>query len=469
MVRKGAVAIGIFSIITVAMLLVSTLPPEITSRIDIQTDQNTGNIFDFNGTGTNSVIDIDTIFNFNETNTNSVIDTSVIITESDDTLLERFLDEQGIGFTEKFGIITNVAVLDSDQNVETFSDVLNIPIFSVTDNSGRILDLGAIQVTMQSISAKEEANVNIWGTVEFFLDDAKVDTKNIWASGQNIDTLDLSLVDSLTFEYKPNADADVAIASQLAVVTNLNAEYDRLAKNQSNSGRFVPDPNLPSLREQINIQVAKLNALENSKGSDVKRALAPSFSQQEKRNHTFTLSDEGRGWVDQSEHTYRVVITEVHAKLESDNEIKEFNWSGQNVAYELKVKVNGSKKVILDINNSAIEIFKSDGKLKLCGTSRDGAVPKYPPNVTVKGIDGNIIIDDAKLLLPLSYRSDAVGCSDFGGIPRGADLLFEVGGKDYPVSTPDSQSNYYVTASMSGGRTCGGYYCGIVTSNFGYP
>ena len=58
---------------------------------------------------------------------------------------------------------------------------------------------------------------------------------------------------------------------------------------------------------------------------------------------TFTLSDEGRDWEDKSEHTYRVVLTEVNANLDSNKDFKQFSWKGENIVYELKVTVDEKK------------------------------------------------------------------------------------------------------------------------------
>ena len=375
----------------------------------------------------------------------SVVDTNTVFTESDQNAIEQFLDDSGVGFTEKFGIQTSVALLDSDSNiVDTPSSILGISQLSVTDDKGNLLDLGAIQTTMKGISQSKETSVNIWGNVNFFLDDTLVDTKKIWASGQNVNTLDLSLVDSLTFDN-----------------TNTNSQFS----------------------------------------SDIKSANAPSFSQQEKRNHTFTLSDEGRNWTDDSKHTYRVVITEVHAKLDSDKDVKEFNWSGQYIAYELTVTVVSSKKVVLQNdaggNPKAVEIFKSDNTIQLCGQNifQNPSHPinpfdstATPPRVVVKDTSGNVLADvshtvkagwGAGHLQNTSYSN----CSGkISGIPRGVELVFTVNGIDHTLTTPDHQVNYMLDARLASAgqycqtestsynaRTgCATSYAEVMHSNFGF-
>ena len=334
----------------------------------------------------------------------SIIETNRVFTESDDSLITQFLDDQEIDTplsTEKFGIETQVALFDSDNNVYNISDVFGIPQLSVTDDEGRVLDLGAIQVTFESISKQKEKTIDVWGTVEFYLDDTKVDSKYIWASGTNSDRLTLSLLDSLS-------------------VTN-------------------------------NV------------------AVAPSFSAQEKKNHTFTLSDEGRDWVDGSEHTYRVVITKLHANANSEQDFKEFHWTGQHIAYELKVKVNEKKKVIYDYTGKAIQVFKSDNTIQLCGKTTEQEIAykgwhthqAVPPNVIIKDSDGELLLDVS--FNPEQVRHGSFGgkhafgklwqsssCSEiFTGIPRNADLIFEIKNQQFNVQTDSSQKNFYVNADWA--------------------
>ncbi len=411
---------------------------------------------------------------------NSVINTNVILTDSDQSLIERFLDEQGVGLTEKFGIQTNIALVDSDSNVvDTQSSILGVSQLSVTDEQGNLLDLGAVQVTMKGISQSKETSVNIWGTVEFFLDDDKVDTKKIWASGQNVNTLDLSLVDSLTFDNtNTNSQLDSQIAGHQSKLNIVGTASTAQLRDMANSLNIQFD----SPRDVIETELRKeILFLQSQFNSDIKTANPPSFSQQEKKNQTFTLSDEGRNWVDQSEHTYRVVITQVHAKLESDSVVKEFNWSGQNIAYELKVKVNGAKKVILGADNKSLEIFKSDTTLNISGAEihfavsspflgNEGDFSAIPPLVKITDIDGNLILD--------AHHSGS-----YTGIPRGTDIILTINGVDYPYTTSNSQENLNLSASLvqsgkickensgsgSGTVSCIPAYRPVVTSNFGYP
>jgi hypothetical protein len=423
--------IGITAISAIIILSIGILPPPQQDNEVIVTNTNTEQFANLNEFDESEFID-----NLNEFDVDdlqeiefSIIDTERVFTESDDSLITKFLDEQNIDSplsAEKFGIETQVALFDSDNNVYNISDVFGIPQLSVTDDEGRVLDLGAIQVTFESISKQKEKTTDVWGTVEFFLDDTKVDSKYIWGSGSNSDRLTLSLLDSLS-------------------VTN-------------------------------NV------------------AVAPSFSEQEKKNHTFTLSDEGRDWVDGSEHTYRVVITKLHANANSEQDPKEFHWTGQHIAYELKVKVNEKKKVVYDYTGKAIQVFKSDNTLQLCGESAVEEIPyrgvvsskATPPNVIIKDLDENIIVDASFNPTPPTFKCSGKHCfgqvtkisscsEEFGGIPRNADLKFIINNDEYEVKTDSTQTNYYVNAKMNYQKAqCVKYECGSpnvsysTITNFGY-
>ena len=398
----------------------------------------------------------------------SVIDTDVVFTDSNDPLIQRFLDESGIGFSETFGIVTTVGILSPDGSVDTqlssFGIAETSPL-SLIDSSGVLRDLDTIQIVLDAQSKQTESSINVWGKLQFYEDDNIVPNgeKFIWGSGSNTDSLTLSIVDNLSFEFTKDSDLLIDIAEQEAVVENLRIEYDRRAGNQDNTGRFVPDPTLPALQEQINIEMSKLDALKNSQGTIIKRAFPPSFSEQEKRNFTFTLKDEGQNWVDQQEVTYRAVLTDVHAEINGADGMKKFDWLGQEVIYELDLKVDGAKRVILDEDLiSKIEVLKSDNTIKLCGSwiyqygAKDvSGVSSYqsrnPPNVTVIDSNGDVLVEASHGVSP-SGGSSGSSCSTFTGIPRGSELKFNLStGESITVNTGGSQENFIISASPSGG------------------
>lgn len=356
----------------------------------------------------------------------SVVDTNVDLTESNQSVLNNFIEESGISISEKFGIQTNVALFDSEQNQFNNSTILGIPQLSVTDEQGRLLDLGMVQVSLLSISKNVESNTNVWGKIKFYLDDELVGDKYFWGSAQNTNTIKLSIVDELLFD-------------------------------------------------------------DSDQNTDKKKALPPPFSQQEKKNFTFTFADEGLDWLNGEEHTYRVVIEEVHAVLNSSKDFKEFDFVGQQIPYELKMKVDGSKKVVIGTDSKATEILKSDNELHMCtqqiyvcafcGYNQIRKEQTFTSNVpTVNVFDSN------KNPIILQAVNNANGCNTFTGIPRNSDLIFSVGGVDYQVKTPISQKNYILVGkleptgsqsfieNLAGVTFRGGYttYSDFDYSNFGY-
>jgi hypothetical protein len=330
----------------------------------------------------------------------SIIETNRVFTESDQSLIDQFLDESGLpSSSEKLGIEVQTVLFDSDQKQYPTSNIIGIPELSVTDEQGRVLDLGTIQTSFLAISAKTEQQFNLDGTVKFYLDDDLIATKKIYGSDSNKQNHELSLLDSL-----------------------------------------------------------------------------PPTSFDRPKAFTFTLSDEGRDWEDKSEHTYRVVLTEVNANLDSNKDFKQFSWNGENIVYELKVTVDDQKKVVLDENNSAIQIFKNDSTIQICGMSAKAEIPykgwtKWVtdnPRVTVDvGKKG-----DLETIIDFDYESTGAGficnskhcfsnlqatdsCSaKVDGIPRSSivyvNLDYDDNSKDieYTILTPTTQKNYYISEKL---------------------
>ena len=399
----------------------------------------------------------------------SVVNTDEIFTESDNDAITNFLDEVGLDGTEKFGVLTNIAIISPDGEVTTQSDILGVSQLSVTDEDGNVRDLDTIQVTMQGISAKDESATSVWGTVEFYLDDDKIDTKKIWAGGLNNHINEVSFVNNLQFEFNPSVSDKFEIAEQQGNVDAIQADIDRRIANQSSSGRFVPDPLLPTLRDELAVEQRKLDILKTVEGTEIKRVIPPSFSDQEKKNFTFTLSDEGRDWVHESEHTFRVVLTDVGATLDSDNDHKTFSWTGQHIAYQLTVKVDGTKTVLLNDDNTLLQIQKADGKLQTCGVGYNhneiGRWYHSASAISLK-IDGELVVDNAPAPQPNLTRSNAQYCTThYDSIPRDTDVVFIYGGFEFPVHTPKSQINYSVSVSMLQDRWDGNHVHAHSVSN----
>ena len=331
----------------------------------------------------------------------SIIETNRVFTTSDQSVVEQFLDENDLpSSSEKFGIEVQTVLFDSDLKQYPSSSVLSIPELSITDDQGRVLDLGTIQTSFLGINSDsergDETSFNLDGTVKFYLDDDLITTKKLYSSETgSSDNYKLAILDSL-----------------------------------------------------------------------------PPTSFDRPQAFTFTLSDEGSDWLDKSEHTYRIVVTEINAEINSNENIKKFSWSGEKIAYELKVKVDESKKVVYDYKGEAISIFKNDSTLQICGNSiyqkensqapQQGLKTISPPSVVVRDTGGNILTSAEHTATDASQGvaegrnqktwygiSSVNSCSEKTyGIPRDADIIFTVNGKDYPVHTPKSQINYHLNAFL---------------------
>lgn len=424
----------------------------------------------------------------------SVVETNFVYTESDQSLIQKFLDETNSPLgTEKFGIETQVALWDSDQQLYTQSNILGVSQLSVTDEEGRLLDLGRVQITLESISKNVELNADVWGKIVFYLDDNVVGEKYFWGSDQKTDRLELSIIDpgEMNFELEPNRELDLAISQKQAQLDAIIQAEKNESIRTSTASRFTPASqgyyDLVATKPTV---IAELNELRNQRSeSDVKRALPPAFSVQEKKNFTFTFEDEGLGWNHDEVHVYRAVIEEVHAKLSSDNDHKEFHFNGQFIAYELEMKVNGKKKVVLNSDNKAVEIIKSDITLNSCTESKYACIfcgyeqhrKEIRFSSTVPGVE--ILDADRNKIQTVTSISGENNCSAISGIPRDSDIIFVVNGKDYPVHTPLSQFNYHITGEVVqtgnsrytefiGNVERNGLlprYGNQVVSNFGYP
>lgn len=331
----------------------------------------------------------------------SIIETDRVFTESDQSIIEQFLDENDLpSSTEKFGIEVQTVLFDSDQIQYPSSSVLSIPSLVVTDDQGRVLDLGSIQTSFLGINSDsergDEKSFNLDGTVKFYLDDDLISTKKLYSSetGSN-DNYNLSILDSI-----PPSSFDRPLA------------------------------------------------------------------------FTFTLSDEGSDWLDKSEHTYRVVVTEINAEINSNDNIKKFSWNGEKIAYELKVKVDENKKVVYDYTGKAISIFKNDSTIQVCNV---GVYKNFPylgvntiqttnPSVKVTDTSGNILAQtdgkvshsypvpkcNTKHCYPIITSS---ACTEkISGIPRDTDIIFELTldskTKKYKAHTPLSQINYHISQNI---------------------
>ena len=380
----------------------------------------------------------------------SIIESEIVFTESDQSLVEQFLDENDLpSSSEKFGIEVQTVLFDSDLTQYPSSSILSIPALELTDSEGRLLDLGSIQTSFLGIVSDSnrgsETTFNMEGTVKFYLDDTLITTKKLYGSEQG---------DSKTFE--------------LSILDSL-----------------------------------------------------PPTSFDRPQAFTFTLSDEGQGWIDGSEHIYRIIITDIDAKISSNKDLEKYTFNGEKIAYELKVTLDESKKVILGEDSYAVSIFKNDSTIQVCANSHfykfknpgtfntgiggtSATTYSVNPTVEIRDADGipivtkvtatkpvpNILDEDMPCGSKHCYGTrDLRQCSSaLSGIPRNADIIIDVKRdgetKSYEVHTPKSQFNYYLDTQVSEVKSfncksfpygkCQGKYqivtpiFEVFTSNFGY-
>ena len=309
----------------------------------------------------------------------SVVETDELFTESNDSILQQFLDSSNIDSplsTEKFGIVTDVVLFDINNNKITYSDILGVPQLVITDDQSNVLSLSTVQVSFSGITKSPETSVDISGLVKFYLDDDLIATKKIWISDRSKQTL-----------------------IPLYVVDNI----------------------------------------------------PPSFSER-KTNFTFTLSDEGKTWKTGTVHYYRIVISELTASLNSEKEQKEFNWSGEHVAYELKVYADETRIAMITDSKNVISILKSDGTLKLCGELRKSDrynVQFHPANVHVE-IDGVSVNTNPVVSMIVSereYYGEICGLL-LSNIQRNSTFTVYIDDASFTVHTPLSQKNYIISQKV---------------------
>ena len=155
--------IGISAISAILILSIGILPPPQQEN-------------EINTTYTQEIKEFDNLEEFDINNLQeiefSIIETERIFTESNDSLITRFLDENDLpSSSEKLAIEVQTVLFDSDQNQYPSSTIIGIPELSVTDEQGRLLDLGTIQTSFLAITANTEQSFNLDGTVKFYLDD----------------------------------------------------------------------------------------------------------------------------------------------------------------------------------------------------------------------------------------------------------------------------------------------------------
>lgn len=322
----------------------------------------------------------------------STVNTNIKFTESNDAIITQFLDSNNIDSpfsTEKFGIVTDVALIDSNNQKSISTNIFGISelpnTLSVVDEQGNPLDFGGnIQVTFDSITQSLPKSVTSWGTVKFFLDDRLLDTKKLWSTHNDIQKQSMSLVPNLIFESEDSFE--------------------------------FPIP--------------------------------PSFSEREKRNYTYNFSDEN---LPNGLHIFRVVFYDINAVIDSnnfnwkgENIVYELKF---NIDDSLITKVSESG------NGEKSTVFKSDGKFILnlstiaekCYSTpvRTDCIKTKPSDNVSPKIE--LLVDDKRIaLVPKGTDSSSSLLPNvISTIPRGTNLKILIDDVvKYDEKTPLSQRNY---------------------------
>lgn len=211
------------------------------------------------------------------------------------------------------------------------------------------------------------------------------------------------------------------------------------------------------------IKEKKLWASDQSGNKDIELFLVdnlpPSFSERDEKNHIFNVDDNSQSWIDGEPHIFRIIINQMSINTDNDK----FAFSGEYIAYELEMTLDENKITIFDENNNAISIFKSDSVFLSKAKSASISC------INCGGLSGSSITPTTSI-----YKNDKfiidVPQNNQINIQRGTDYVFRTDSVDYPVSTPLSQHNYYLTCHpvfwlAFTGWAFVGQQC---TSSFGY-
>lgn len=427
------------------------------------------------------------------------------IPESDQSIIALALDTaevpEIVGGAEKFDIIVNVSQCQPNGDCTETSDRVSPPqLASILDEDGIAVDLDTLNVSFVAESNTEESIIDVWGIFEVYLDDDVIPAESnyFYGHGENTNKIDLSIHNSLDFTVSSSNAIELATKKQELTVESLSLTLLQRTEAQSSTGRFVPDRSLPALRDQLDQEREKLSQLYSSQVSDVKRAVPPAFSALENKEHVLTILSDSNNWATGDEHTYRIVISEIHVVIDSE-EHKEFHFNNRHVSYALKVVADESQLAVLDEENNVIQVYKSDSKLQINNFiqsatwwSKSGSHSSYVGDFNPKLLDSIEVLVGGESLGVLSnedsyhrlyeslrvvfYKCDFSTCSNTqiqkGGhwdsidnIPRDTDIVIRMGdGQEFEFHTPKTQFNLIVKCENP--RTAGpGYIC---DSNFGY-
>ena len=306
----------------------------------------------------------------------SIVETSIELPKSDQNDYDKYRDETNppiVGTaTPTFTLETAAILLSATGDIVSKSSFLNIPLTPaiLIDDRGNLL-VGSSQIKFYGRTT-EDAQLNVDGTVEFWLDDKLIATKKIFTKpdGMPRKTTELFLDDSIK-----------------STVINI-----------------VP------------------------------------------KTFTFKFTDEP--FEDLSTHTYRVIVKDFSVETISQEVRKKYNWSGENLAYQLLINVDKSQITIQDEQNNAITVFKDDGRFIVCDII--GTTVKTPIIEVIRKTDNKVIATiDARKTSSTSniiYEvNEQKNCAMFTELQRSTEYIFRMDGKDYEYQAPRIQQNVIVT------------------------
>jgi len=359
----------------------------------------------------------------------SIVNTEVTFVESDDSALEQFLDENDLPFgSAKLLIETAVVLFDSDQKQFPSSAFLGIPQLTVTDSEGRLLDLGTVQIGFFAKFPEKVIASDTRGKAEFYLNDQLVATRYLFGqSTGETDTVLLQLtrqtitesttlfsltsLPTFTFTFsdeKFNIGVDLDLADKIKIeITVLEEKLAVLNENKAICGGFPVcstfwNPRINEVKQEI---------------IDANKKLVTGF----------TIKDEP---------SFKAILKEITSTADNVN----FSWSGEFIAYELQMKIDGDKLVVLGDDNKAISIFKSDSKLNICanaqkinrvasGNSAGTIAKNISPVPVTPAID--LYFGGEKVISFVERNINNLGgsteCYSFDEIPRGlSELIIDI-------------------------------------------
>lgn len=206
----------------------------------------------------------------------------------------------------------------------------------------------------------------------------------------------------------------------------------------------------------------------------------PSFSER-KDGFGFTFIDEIPKWNDNTDHSFRIVIKKIDGQVLNDGqEPKTLAWTGEHVAYELKLFYDDTKLAVVSDNQVKLDV-KSDSTISTCAMGGQATYGRFmqggvasnqllltyvsenakSPQIIIKengivlstlsgssgGMLGRVIIAPNQIsssIPSMQIIPPTNKCEKFESLKRDTEYIFVVEDKEFPVLTPKTQQNYFI-------------------------